>query len=311
MTTGRIDTHQHILPGHYRDWLFANGYRAGRELPDWSLEKAIDAMGRFGIDTGIVSITRPGVYVGQREEARGMAQELNEFAASLANDHGSQFGFFATLTLPDVDGSLEAADHALGTLGADGVTLLANSDGQYIGEADVDPLMELLDERSAVAFIHPNKLPGPEVSNVPAFLADFLLDTTRAALSLIAAGVVERYPNIRFILSHAGGFIPYFAHRVARRMASISTERTGEEVLAQLRSFYYDTALSSSPTSLPSLLAFVEPTQILFGSDWPYPPDSLISWFVDEYETYPGLTPEARDLIDRANAERLFPRLAA
>src|SRR5205085_9108680 len=123
--------------------------------------------------------------------------------------------FFATLTLPDVDGALAAADHALGELGADGVILEANSRGTYLGDPAFDPLMAELDRRAAVVFVHPAELPGPAVPGIPPYAADFLLDTVRAATNLVLHGVPRRFPNLRFILAHAGGFLPYADRRGA------------------------------------------------------------------------------------------------
>lgn len=76
-------------------------------------------------------------------------------------------------------------DRAFGALGADGVILLANYDGTYLGDPVYDPLLSELDRRGAVVFVHPTAPPGPGVPGVPPFTADFLLDTTRAALNLV------------------------------------------------------------------------------------------------------------------------------
>ncbi len=112
-----------------------------------------------------------------------------------------------------------------------------------------------LDARSAVVFIHPADLPGPEVPGVLPFAADFLLDTTRAAYLLVRNGIRQRYPNIPFILSHAGGFVPYASHRMAVAILS-DTGRSPADSLDDFAGFYFDTALSSSAAALPSLLAF-------------------------------------------------------
>ena len=96
--------------------------------------------------------------------------------------------------------------------------------------------------------------------------ADFLLDTTRAAYLLVRNGIRARYPKIRFILSHAGGFVPYASHRMAVAITA-DTGRSWADVLDDFASFYFDTALSSSAAALPSLLAFARPGHITFGSD--------------------------------------------
>ncbi|MEJ8810497.1 amidohydrolase family protein [Variovorax ureilyticus] len=301
----RIDTHQHMVPPDYAAWLDRHGVLAGGlPIPTWSAEGALDLMESAGIATGILSVSTPGVHLGDHAEARSMARAVNEFAADVVRRHPGRFGFFATLTLPDVDGALAEAAHALDVLGADGVVLLTNVRGTYLGDASIEPLMEELDRRKAVVFVHPSELPAPPVPGIPPFAADFLLDTTRAAINMARRGWLDRYPDLKIILSHGGGFIPYAAERVARICSPDGDQATGIE---RLRRFYFDTALSSSAYALPSLLAFADPGRIGFGSDWPYAPKERSLHFarlLDAFEM-----PDAmRAAIDRGNMERLFPR---
>ena len=125
------------------------------------------------------------------------------------------FGFFATIPTPHIPESVAETARALDHLRADGVVLLANSAGTYLGQPGQDALFAALNERSAVVFIHPADLPGPVVEGVAPFATDFLLDTTRAAYLLVRNGIRRKYPNIKFILGHAGGFVPYASHRMA------------------------------------------------------------------------------------------------
>ncbi|MFC9358870.1 amidohydrolase family protein [Rhodococcus sp. NPDC057014] len=303
---GRIDTHQHIVPPRYRRWLLDKGLTAGgRAIPEWSTEGALELMGENGIDTAIVSVSTPGVEPADDvTEGRALARELNEFTAQVVADNPGRFGFFATVTLPDVDGALEEAVYALDNLDADGVVLLANSKGIYLGDSAFDPLLEELDRRGAVVFVHPSHLPADPVPGLPPYAADFLLDTTRAALNLARSGCMDRFPNLKVILSHAGGFLPYAAQRTAN---VASPQGTDEDGLRILRKFYFDTALSGSPYALPSLLAFADPTHITFGSDWPYAPAARATSFTRSFDDYEDADHTA---INRANAESLFPRLA-
>ena len=167
--------------------------------------------------------------------------------------------------------SVDEVARSLDELRADGVVLLANSAGTYLGQHGQDDLFAALDARSAVVFIHPAELPGPAVDGVPPFAADFLLDTTRAAYLLVRNGICRKYPNIKFILSHAGGFVPYASHRMAIGIMG-DTGRSPADSLDDFAGFYFDTALSSSAAALPSLLAFAKPGHVTFGSDWPFAP---------------------------------------
>ncbi|WP_043678917.1 amidohydrolase family protein [Streptomyces xylophagus] len=307
---GRVDVHQHVVPSFYRDLLDQAGIAeaGGRELPEWSAEPALEVMDLLGTATAIVSVSTPGTgFLTDPGEAAALARRLNDFSASLAAEHADRFGYFATLPMPDAAASAVEAERALDELGADGVTLLANNQGVYVGAGGQDGLWQTLNDRGAVVFVHPADLPAAAVDGIPPFAADFLLDTTRAAYLLVRNGVVRTYPNIRFILSHAGGFVPYASHRMAVAIAG-DTGRSPLDVLDDFRGLYYDTALSSSPAALPTLLAFARPGHILFGSDWPFAPAIASQYFAGGLDS--GVDPGVLRAVNRTNAELLFPRLA-
>ncbi|OHV04429.1 amidohydrolase family protein [Mycobacterium talmoniae] len=307
----RIDTHHHMIPPEYRKALQAAGIdeAGGRALPDWSPESSLQTMAELDTATAILSVSTPGTtFLANAADAASLARDLNDYSAQLIADHSDRFGFFATIPLPHIDESVAETVRALDELKADGVVLLANNAGTYLGQEGQDALFAALNERSAVVFIHPADLPGPTVPGVMPFAADFLLDTTRAAYLLVRNGIRRRYPNIRFILSHAGGFVPYASHRMAVAIMG-DTGASPADSLDDFAGFYFDTALSSSAAALPSLLAFAKPGHITFGSDWPFAPVAAGKLFAAGLENYPGLDTQARNAIDRANALALFPRL--
>lgn len=303
----RIDTHQHIVPEQYAKWLKKRGVTAGGyETPDWSPEAAIDFMNDAGVETGILSISTPGVDCSSKAKARIWAREMNEYTADIVSRFPGRFGFFAVLTLPDVKGSIAEASYALDTLKADGVVLYSNVRGKYLGDPSWDPLMEELNARKTVLFEHPSQPRGPGVPGIPAFVADFLNDTVRSAINLAKNGCLERYQDLKIILSHGGGYVPYAAERLAY---ACSQDGSIESGVKRLRQFYYDTALSSTPYALPSLLAFADPSRITFGSDFPYASKQNASVMAMQLDAYP-MSEEQRSLINRVNAEVIFPRLA-
>lgn len=307
----RIDTHHHMIPPDYRKVLDRHGIgdAGGRAMPDWSGEASLDAMARLGVATAILSVSAPGTTVFPAAiDAAALARDVNNYSAELVAAAPDRFGFFATLPMPHLDEAVAEAVRALDELDADGVVLLANSAGAYIGAPGQDALFAELDARSAVVFIHPAELPGPTVDGVLPFAADFLLDTTRAAYLLVRNGIRRRYPNIRFILSHAGGFVPYASHRLALAITS-DVGGSPADHLDDFASFYFDTALSSSAAALPSLLAFAKPGHVTFGSDFPFAPVEAGQLFAAGLESFGGLDDAGRRAIDRTNALALFPRL--
>jgi len=188
----RIDTHHHVIPPDYRDVLRRAGIdeSGGRALPDWSPEGSLQTMAELDVATAILSVSTPGTtFLPNPADAVALARDLNDYSAHRVAAQPDRFGFFATIPMPHLDVSVAETVRALDDLKADGVVLLANNAGTYLGHDGQDELWEALDERAAVVFIHPADPPAPTVPGVAPFAADFLLDTTRAAYLLVRNGV--------------------------------------------------------------------------------------------------------------------------
>ena len=135
------------------------------------------------------------------------------------------------------------------------------------------------------------------------------------ALHMTVRGVPRRYPRMKVILPHAGGFLPYAAQRFALAARLPTGENAGEpggtpeDFVTDLRRFYFDTVISSGPAALPSLLAFAAPEHILYGSDFPMLPEDWGTGFDAALDAYPHWEPGRLHAVNRANAELLIPRL--
>jgi 6-methylsalicylate decarboxylase len=307
-TAARIDVHQHVVPPIWAETLAAHGGDpTGSAMPRWSPELAIEFMDSQQIATGILSLTLPSVVGWAEPGRRQMARRVNEYTAELVGTYPRRFGNFATLPLPDVDGALQEIDYALGSLDADGVTLLANYDGTYLGDPTLEPIWEELDRHQAVVFVHPGEPPAEPLSGVATPLVDVLMDTTRTAVQLVLNGTIERHPRARIILAHAGGYLPYAAMRFAELARVFRPDSAGpERLMASFKRFYFDTALSSGP-ALPSLQAFAASGHTLFGSDFPYAPADVAAPFTATIDA--ELTAADQAAINHLNARQLFPRL--
>jgi len=317
----RIDVHHHILPSEYVAALRSLGVTGGGGIPfpAWDVAPTLDMLDRQGIAAAVTSISSPGVHFGDDGFARGLARRCNEISARLVTDHPRRFGSFATVPLPDVDGALLEVEYALDTLGLDGVVLLASqSDGRYLGDASFDPLFEELNRREAVVFVHPT-IPKSSESlpvGVPGFAAEFTFDTSRAVANLIWTGTVERYAKVRFILSHAGGTVPFLAWRwslldLHPTIGPELHERAPRGFMHYLRQFHYDTALSANPHALRSLCELVDASHILFGSDFPFAPEPVAEVSVRGIAEFDHFDDDARRRVERENALALLPRLAS
>lgn len=303
----RIDVHAHLLPGFLREALVAGGRApSSGYFPDWSPAIALELMGRHGIATQILSASSPGVHFGDDAAARALARRTNELIARTVTDHPRNFGGFATLPLPDVAGALAELDYAFDILRMDGACLFASYSTGFLGDPVFEPILAALDARAAVVFVHPSAYgasPHPKLP-WPAFMMEFLFDTTRAAVNLLFSGALDRYPRIRFILAHAGGVLPFLSWRlgVAPMISQALPRWSPERIAAGLRRFWFDTALSPGAATFGALDAVADPRRILFGSDWPWAAEPVTRATIEALVPRPG--------VDRANALELFPRLA-
>ena len=267
-----IDVHHHIAPPRYVAELVAR--RIGpRHLVDWSVAKSLDDMDRGGIATAITSITEPGVRLGDNDAARALARECNEYGARLAADHPGRFGFFASLPLPDIAGSLSEIAHALDGLGAEGIFLFTSYDGKYLGDPVFEPIMAELDRRGAAVLIHPRRIDCLKdiIPDVSSSIIEFGAEISRAAARLLFTGTVVRHSRIRFVLPHAGGTVPFLMERffqVATRPEIAARLPNGLE--CEVGKFFYDIAQATHPAAIASLRRVAPLSQILFGTDFPF-----------------------------------------
>ncbi|OGA29175.1 MAG: hypothetical protein A3I01_07785 [Betaproteobacteria bacterium RIFCSPLOWO2_02_FULL_65_24] len=314
----RIDSHQHLVPKFYEEAIMKAGAGPTRgAFPDWSPNRAIQMMDGNDIEVAIASVV-PGVHFLEPQKAREMARRCNDYSAELCARYPARFGAFATVPMHEAKHAVEAIDHAFDTLKLDGVCLLSSYGDSYPGDAVFDPVLQALNERGAVAFIHPfnsaQQLPGSghkQILPYPAFMVEYTFDTTRMAAHLMFSGALERFPRIKFILSHAGGALPYLAWRLycCQMVSPHFPKWSYEKIRAALRHFWYDTAMSAGPEMISCLLAMVGPERVVFGSDWPMANDQAVGECVKNLSA-PGFLSESQcAAIARGNALALFPRL--
>ena len=304
----RIDVHQHVVPPFWAEELPEHGGDpSGWYSPDWTPQSAIGFMDSQQIAVGVLSLTAPSLLGWKGNARREMARRVNDYTAGLTASRADRLGNFATLPLPDVEGALSELQYAYDTLHVDGVVLLSNCEGHYLGDSLFEPLWAELNRREAVVLVHPGE--PATISGIPGPIVDYPFDTTRVAVQLVLNGVLDRYLNVRIILAHAGGFVPYAAQRFADAAAAIRPGQTDAAAFfAAFQRFYFDTALSSGHSTLPSLTAFAGVGQILYGSDHPYAPAKVSSAFTSRLDSYSQMTDEDHDAINHGNAQKIFSR---
>lgn len=315
-----IDVHQHPIPDYYKRALEKVGIHGSGENPwaDWSIAAQLALMDQTGIAAAVNSIASPGVYFGDMDFAIRLARECNEDSARMVADHPRRFGAFAILPLPGVGAAIREAEYALDTLKLEGVCLLTHVGEGHLGQPEEDELYAELDRRNAVVFIHPlrNQAKHMPAYNYPSGMTELVLDTTRAVHNLLWNGVFGRFPNIKWIMPHGGGTVPFLVYRMGaiNHRPRVAEHLVGGTVANTLRQLYYDVAEVCAPAPLMCLMEIAEPSRVLFGSDFPFSrhrtPVKDVEAMIAGFESFAGWNAATRRAIESENALRLFPRLA-
>jgi 6-methylsalicylate decarboxylase len=266
-----------------------------------------------GVETAMLSITTPALNLESMstQSIARLARECNEYAAKIASEHPGRFGFFAAIPLTDTDSALREIEYAMDVLQADGIGLLTSYGDRWLGDATFFPALEEINRRGAVVSTHPTT-PNCCVNIQPELhpsIIEFGTDTTRAIASLLVNGAAQKFRDIKWIFSHAGGTMPFLIERFLRLpiFDSRVKDQFPEGVREELRRFYYDTAQVSHKAAMSALTCLVDTSQILFGTDFPY--RKALDHVVGLKEC--GVFSEDDlALIDYGNAHGLLPKVA-
>lgn len=313
-----IDVHAHLVLPEYVDVLKKHGAQLeeGFPLPAWDVASHVKFMETAGISCSVLTMPAPQPWFGDKREGRHLIRKINEKAAQIKKNYPGKFQFCAALPLPDIESAIQEAEYALDVLHADGVKLASNSRGLSLGDARLDPLMEVLNKRHAVIIIHPHR-PSPCAENaaVPLPVYEYPAETTRCVVNMIARNVLVRYPNLRVVVPHCGSFLPLALPRMqalypAMRAKGLMPPIDWEGSLARL---YYDLAGNPAPEVVKMLLTITSPDHLLYGSDFPYQPGDLLAGNLQHLRAAlkadAMLAPYADDIL-HGNAVKLFSRHA-
>ena len=277
LASAQIDLHCHMIPDSYLEAIKAHGMvmDEGFPIPAWDAEEHLKFMDEAGIQTSVLTMPAPQPYFGDGAESAAVCRKFNKEAAALKALYPGRFLFCAALPLPDVDRALEEAKYALEVFGADGVKLATNSYGQYLGDEALEPLMAYLNSRKAVIITHPHKPSAANeklISAVPLASYEYLAETTRAILNMVAHDVLVRYPDLKVVVPHCGSFLPNALPRFKGLLPVMVKQGYMKpvDVDANLSHLYYDLAGAATDEAVESLLTVTEPSHILYGSDYPY-----------------------------------------
>ena len=307
---GVIDVHSHIITPEFVSALEKEGrlLDEGFPLPKWDVEAQLRFMDAAGIQTSVLTLAAP------QPTSTKIIRATNETAAQLKREHPDRFRFCAALPLPYIDAAIKEARYALDVLGADGIKLATNVDGQYLGAPELDTLFSFLNERNAVVILHPHR-PEPVNKQVmkqtPLAMQEYLSETTRAVSNMISRNVLARYPNVKVIVPHCGAYLPLSISRMKSLTPVMQKKKIVGDIdwEANLASLYYDLAGAHSAEIIRMLLAITTPDHLLYGSDYPYVSAQALTTSLDHMKKYltnePDLAPY-KDMILHKNAEWLL-----
>jgi aminocarboxymuconate-semialdehyde decarboxylase len=289
-----IDTHTHILTQETAGLLTKAGVKvtiapddadnagfdvAGtvyRPFPTggFDIARRLKDMDAAGVDVHVLSAS-PQTYL------YNQGDELSATLAAIQNDqmakhiaaHPTRFMGIATLPMASPTRAADELKRAVTKLGLRGAMFASNVKGVNLDDPSFEPLWATAEELGAFMFVHPNNVAGADRLK-SYYLQNLIgnpLDTTIAAVSLYFGGVMDRYPKLKIMLAHGGGFTPYQAarweHGWAVRPEPKKNIKTQPKNIAQR--FMYDTILHSDKT-LEAMIGLVGVERVMLGSDYPY-----------------------------------------
>jgi len=235
--------------------------------------KRIEDMDRVGIDVEVVSLSTPNVFFTDAKHQPDVARMINDAYASLISSHPTRFKGFASIPLDAPDEALKELHRAIDELELNGVVLLSNIGGKPLTSPEYRPFFEEANRMGLCIFLHPmiplNSEPFREYVLGP--IVGFPFDTTLAVARMCYSGMFEEFTNIRWIIGHLGGAVPYLMERMDNGFRDFAECREKIDKLPSvyLKQLYYDT-VSFSPYTLKMVRDMVGADHMVMGSDYPH-----------------------------------------
>jgi predicted TIM-barrel fold metal-dependent hydrolase len=309
---GVVDVHHHVLPPAY---LKAYSESLGGRITgysyvlQWTIEKSLKEIDQAGVATAVLSMSAP-VWFGDVAQSRELARATNEFMREMIRDYPGRFASFACLPMPDIEGSIIEARHAVAA-GAVGVGLMSNYEDKYLGDPAFSPIFAEIEKLGVPAYVHPTTASccNALLPDVAPAMIELPFDTTRSIASLLYSGRFSEHRTLPFIFSHGGGTIPFVGDRLSQwaKARPDLAERLPYGPMAELQRLNFDTSSVGNRYSMASLLEFATPQRVLFGTDYPY---VGIAAQIAEIDAL-GLPAKASADILFGNAQGLMPALVA
>jgi aminocarboxymuconate-semialdehyde decarboxylase len=291
----KIDIHNHFYPAKFLKQLEKVGSTIGItiETDEWgrqllvqhgnrlvtitppmnNVNKRIEDMDQSGFDTQILTLSAPSVDIFPVEIGETLAKVVNDEIARVCQEDSDHFMAFATLPFIDPDRTVKELERCIDSLGFKGACMGTNINGMGLDDQILYPFYECMADYDLPIHIHPRAPADKETYKdyrlVP--MIGFEMELCIAVVRLIMGGVMERFPNLKFIVSHLGGALPYLAERVQNCYEAYPEcqENISGPAKDYLKRFYYDTVSFFEP-ALMCAYAFVGARRLILGSDYPH-----------------------------------------
>ncbi len=298
----KIDFHAHYLTPSYREFVKK---KFGSELPEWNIDIQLSMHKDNDIVYSLMGISMPYFDSDDMDETYRAVMRSNDEIADMVKGHENELGFLAALPIPDITLSLCEIDRAF-QMGAKGFTFDTNMNGVYLGDPVLNPVMKRLNELHAFAVFHPTKptaVPSGVLDNFRVQALEFFYDTTRTFVNMSRNLVFTKYPDIRWIVPHAGALIPAISDRV---QSSFRMEGKGADLFSDLQHVYFDVAGPAEPRLL-NILKTVAPTEhMVYGTDYPYATAKDVEKYRVILEKTDKLTEKEKEMVFYQNGAALL-----
>ena len=291
----KIDIHNHFYPTKFLKQLERDGSTVGLsvETDEWGrqilvqhgnrvvtitppmndIDMRLEDMHQAGFDMQILTLSAPSVDIFPEEIGESLAQVVNDEIAEICQKHPDRFMAFATLPFIDPDRTVKELKRCIDELKFKGACIGTNINGMGLDDQRLYPFYESMSEYDLPIHIHPRAPVDKETYKDYRLLPmiGFEMDICVAVVRLVMGGVMDKFPNLKFIVSHLGGAIPYLAERIQNCYEAYPDcqENISGPARDYLKRFYYDTVSFFEP-ALMCAYAFVGAGRMVLGSDYPH-----------------------------------------
>ena len=279
------------------------------------IDRRLEHMDRLGIDVHVLTIPAPGADRFEGEEAVRLAQTANDAVAAICRNHPRRFVGFFTLPTCSVEASIVELERSVKELGLRGFGCYTNLNGKPLDREELLPLYERLANYRLPVYIHPTAplaTAAVGLDIMPVLIFGWAFDSTVAMTRLVYGRVLERFPEIDFVVADVGGVLAFFAQRAVNIYAGRTEEirqKYGlkENPLDTLKRFYVDTADHPAST-LKCVKEFFGVDRMVLGTNYPYGPEEGCVLVNNSLRALAelGLTAEEKKEILGGNAARIL-----